>query len=195
MTETELVIARTYDAAGLEVGDGRTILGRLVPYGVPATVADVDGVPYREQHAPGAYARAARAAHRFLLNYEHREGVLDQLARGVRLDDRPDGLYGEFRAFDGAVGDQALELIRSGAAVGLSVQARIPPRSSRTLADGTIERTRAVLEHVALTSEPSYEGAGVLALRSGVRHPALEAVRAWRPDLETVRAHRPISGV
>jgi len=184
VTTDDLVIARTFEPE-LELGDGRTIVGRLVPYGVPATVADGDGVPYREQIAAGAFARAVRAPHRFLLDYEHRAGLLDQIGRAVGLDDQADGLYGTFRAFDGAVGDQGLELIRSGAATGLSVLARIPARGSRTLDDGTIERTRAILESVALTAAPAYDGAGVLAVRSAAgaaSTPRLDAVLAWRAE-------------
>jgi HK97 family phage prohead protease len=185
----ELHIVRRFEPE-LELGDGRTIVGRLVPYGVSAEVADrlpdgSYGPIYREQHAAGSYARSARGAHRYLLDYEHERGLMNKIGRAVELDDRPDGLYGTFRAFDGAVGDQGLELIRSGAATGLSVQARIPPRSSRTLADGTVERTRAILESVALTSEPAYVGAGVLAVRSAgeaASRPRIDAVLAWRAE-------------
>lgn len=187
-----VVIARSF-AAELEVADGRTIVGRLVPYGVRALVQDMDppgdlagtplGDPYYEQMAPGMFARSTRAAPRYLLNYEHRGGLLDQIGRAVELDDRDDALYGSFRAFDGAVGDQGLELIRSGAATFLSVQARIPRRTSRTLDDGTVERTRGHLEHVALTGTPAYADAGVLALRTAPpagMAPGVAAVRAWQ---------------
>ena len=192
MTETETPlevakIVRSFDAE-LEAGAGRTIVGRLVPYGVPADVADAGGIPYREQIARGAFRRAARAPHRYWLNWEHREGILDQIARGSALTEADDGLDGEFVAVDGLVGDQALAMIRSaaeaGEPLGLSIQARIPPRTSRTLDDGTIERTLAILEHVALTTEPAYAGAAVTAIRSSSgRYPEIEAVRARQAEL------------
>lgn len=183
MTDSAEIRILRFDST-LELGDGRTIVGRVVPYNVPALVADELGVTYREQIAPGTFRRAVRAPNRVLLNYEHRTGILDQVARCTELVESDAGLDGVFRALDGVPGDQALELIRSGAVTGLSVQARIPPRTSRTLDDGTIERTLAVLEHVALVAEPAYAGAGVTAVRSSSSsRPLLEAVRARNAEL------------
>lgn len=183
MNETT-TITRAY-AAELEVGDGRTIVGRIVPYGEVARVADGAGEPYDEVWLPGAFRRVMRAADRVLLNYEHRAGLLDQVARCTALADGDGGLDGEFRAFDGPVGDHALELVRSRAVLGLSVQARVPARR-RVRADGVVERTLATtLEHVALTASPAYAGAVVTAVRSAgelLEAPetaGIDEVRAW----------------
>jgi HK97 family phage prohead protease len=181
-SETEIVVVRAY-AGPVDVDDGRTIVGRCVPFDVPAMVAEPDGVPYREIWRAGAFRRVCRGAGRVLLNYEHRPGLVDTIGPAVALEERDDGLYGTFRAMAGVPGDQALELIRSGAVVGLSVQA-VVPASSRRLDDGTIERTFAKrLEHVALTGTPAYRDAAVTAVRSGEREepvPRIDDVRAWR---------------
>jgi HK97 family phage prohead protease len=147
-------------------GDGRTIVGRCVPYGVPKLVADGDGTPYTEVWRRGAFRRSVKAPNRVLLNYEHREGIGDVIGHAVSLTETDDGLEGEFRALSGTAGDQALELIRAGVTTGLSVSCAIPPTGSRLLADGVVERTLATLRHVALTGRPAYDEAMVTATRS-----------------------------
>jgi HK97 family phage prohead protease len=179
----ELLIVRAY-AGPLETTDGRTIVGRCVPFDVPAMVADADGVPYREIWRAGAFRRVVRGAGRVLLNYEHRDGLVDTIGPAIELEERPDGLHGTFRAMNGVPGDQALELIRSGAVTGLSVQAVVSVPHSRVLDDGTVERSLAKrLEHVALTGVPAYHDATVTAVRSApdeLGAPRIDEIRAWR---------------
>lgn len=164
-SSTSTTITRSFAATDLEVGDGRTIVGRLVPYGEVARVADGLDEPYDEVWVPGAFRRVVRAADRVLLNYEHRAGLLDQIARCTSLVDGDGGLDGEFRAFDGPVGDHGLELVRSKAVTGLSVAARVPARR-RVRDDGVVERHLAtMIEHVALTAAPAYAGAAITAVR------------------------------
>lgn len=181
---TDLVVVRNY-AAPLEAGDGRTIVGRCIPFDVPALVAEPGGIPYREVWRAGAFRRVVRDRGHVLLNYGHRDGLLEQIGPAVELEEREDGLHGTFRALATNSGDQALELIRSGAVTGLSVQCVVSTRHSRTLEDGTVERSLAKrLEHVALTAAPAYRDAGVTAVRSGPELeddvPRIDEVRAWR---------------
>lgn len=159
-------IERRY-TTDLDVSDGRSIIGRCVPYNEPTTAADPpDFVPYVEVVRPGAFGRFLRAhrSGRFRLTYEHQTDPLSVLASADELVERDDGLHGVFRALDGRVGDQAIELVRSGTCTGLSVTALV--HRSRTLDDGTVERTRLQLVDVALTANPAYRGAAVTALRS-----------------------------
>lgn len=159
-------IERRY-TTDLDVSDGRTIIGRCVPYNEPTTVADPpDFVPYTEVVRPGAFGRFLRAhrSGRFRLTYEHQMDPLSVLASADELVEHDDGLHGTFRALDGRVGDQAIELVRSGTCTGLSVSALV--LRSRTLEDGTVERTRLELVDVTLTANPAYSGAVVTALRS-----------------------------
>jgi hypothetical protein len=88
------------------------------------------------------------------------------------LQERSDGLYGEWRVMDTRAGDDALAMVREGEITGLSIGFK--PNSgggTRKTADGVLERVSGHLDHVALTSEPVYPDAGVLAVRSvSVRH-------------------------
>lgn len=160
----------------VEVGDGRTILGLCAPYDVVATVAD-GGIPYQEIIRPGAFRRSTRAPNRVLLNYEHRTDLGNVIGPATDLVERDDGLHGTFRVLPGALGDLALEMIRSGAVTGLSVSAALHPQGSR-IVDGVVERRLLLLDHVAITSSPAYDGAEVLALRSGPRQDAIAAALA-----------------
>jgi uncharacterized protein len=190
MTQSDLTIMRAY-AAELELADGRTIVGRCLPYGEPAQVCDQlpDGTvsaPYFEVVKAGACKAICRAPGRVLLNYEHRGGLLDQAGSCVDLTERDDGLWSTFRALSSPSGDQALELIRSGAVTGLSVEAIATAAGSRRLPDGTVERHRLKqLRHVALVAQPAYAGAGVTALRSAVEveQPTIRQVRARQAEL------------
>jgi HK97 family phage prohead protease len=168
-----------------EEGDGRTLYGRVVPYGVVANVADPPHFnPYRESFVPGAFRAQLQAANRIdvLLNYEHRQGISDVVGRGVALDDQPDGLYGTFRMLSHADGDKALELYHAGILRGLSTEFSV--RKSRTV-DGVVQRVDARIGNVALCREfgantggakAAYPGAEVLNVRAIGSEQAADAV-------------------
>ncbi len=159
----------------LHEGDGRTLVGRVVPYNVVADVADPPTwQPYKESFAPGAFNAQLTAANRIdvLLNYEHRQGISDVVGRGVSLDERPDGLYGTFRMLSHGDGDKALELYHAGVLRGLSTEFAV--RKSRTV-DGVVQRVDARIGNVALCREhgspfggakAAYAGAEVLSVRT-----------------------------
>lgn len=151
-------------------GDGRTLIGRVVPYNVIATVADPPTYkPYRESFATGAFRAQVAAANRVLLNFNHRQGISDVVGRGISLDDRPDGLYGAFRVLDHPDGDKALQLYHDRVLTGMSTE--FAARKSRTV-DGVVERVDARILGVALCREhgvdngAAYQGAEVLAVRT-----------------------------
>lgn len=161
-----VVVTRAF-AASLDAGDGRTIVGRCVPYGVPATVCDPGGTPYTEVWRRGAFRRSCKAPSRVLLNYEHHDAIGDVIGHAVELRESDDGLDAVFRALPGTPGDQALELIRAGVVTGLSINASVPPSGTKYRNDGVHERHLANLHHVALTGIPAYADAQVYATRSG----------------------------
>jgi hypothetical protein len=164
MNESRVEIVRSFNAELTEAeGDGRTILGRCVPYGEVADVEDEHG-PYREMFARGAFRRANKSPQHVLLDFEHQTDPLSVLGHGVEFIERDDGLYGTFRAINGPVGDQGLEMVRAGMLTGLSVRALVlgPGRK-----DGdVVVRTACHLDRVALCRQPAYAGAVVEALRS-----------------------------
>lgn len=176
MNETEVAevveygtIRREIEVVDLEVGDGRTIYGRCVPYDVEALVSD-GGMPYREVCRRGMFPKPvvkASLARGVLLNWQHSGDLGNQIGKAEEILEREDGLYGTFRARPGVFGDQGLELIRDGSATGLSIQVQMHARGTVRRDDGLVERTRAnLLEHVALTGSPAYPDAGILAVRA-----------------------------
>jgi HK97 family phage prohead protease len=175
--------------ADLEIrSDGRTVEGRLVPYGQIAEVFDHEGVPYRETFVRGAFAGACKVPEKIDLRYTHSPALDNVLARGVALEEREDGLYGQFYLYE-SVATRAREVL-AGHAKHLSV-GFFPIASRRR--GGVVERVKAFLEHVAATPTPAYEGAGVLAIREEeigeevpVEAPSLEEVQAWLQEHRTI---------
>ena len=145
--------------------DGRTLIGRCVPYEEPASVIDPDGSAYSEMFTRGAFARAVKAPNRVWLRFEHRVGLMEQLGRGQTFEEKDDGLYGTLRVANGSVGDHALSLVTDGMLTGLSVGFR--PLDARARAvNGVVVRRRCHLEEVSLVTEPAYAGAGVMEVRA-----------------------------
>lgn len=183
------LIKRIY-AAELEAGDGRTIDVRIVPYGVPATVADVPGRPYREEWAAGCFDHQVRASDKVkvLMNFEHQPGLAGMIGRGTALRSAPDGLHGTFRIFENSSdGDKALELVREGVLDGISLEAYA--RKSVRTAEGVMRRERADLVNVALCRNPAFEDARVLAVRQEVIFDeALLPLELDQAQLERARA-------
>jgi HK97 family phage prohead protease len=153
--------------------DGRTLVGRAVPYGVT-----VDVGAYRERFVAGAFAEQIKGGqlHTVHLYASHRrriEGDLP-LAKTSALEERSDGAWGEWRLPHTTDADNALELFRSGTVSGLSIGFKSPQGGSVKGADGVIERRRAHLDHVVLTPHPVYADAGVVSVRSA------PDLTAWR---------------
>lgn len=159
----EQLLVRSFDARLDEVGDGRTLVGRCVPFNEVATVSD-GGTAYQEMFVQGAFARAVKAPNRVWLNFEHSAGISNVLGHGVAFEEHRDGLYGTLRIDEGADGEKALRLHREGILESLSVQFR--PMSRQRIQDGIVVRDSVHLDAVALCREGAYEGAKVLAVRA-----------------------------
>ena len=145
--------------------DGRTLFGRIVPYGEIAEVADSAGRPYRERFVPGAFARsiAQRAEKvRLLVNHEHRTRL--PIGRAVNLSEADDGLHGEFHVSATRDADEVLELVRDGVLDAFSVG--FSPVRDRKASDGTVERVEASIRECSVVSFPAYAGAAIAGLRS-----------------------------
>lgn len=191
-----LLIEREYLIEDADVdGDGRTVLVRAVPYGVPALVADgVDdrarGLAtrqYREGWEHGAFRRAVRAPHRvpFVVgrHSDRRTNPYADVGRARVLEERADGLYASLLVDRSGFGDHALEKITSGQWRGVSVGAAALGHRDEgdPHAGGVRWRTRAALDHILLTEHPAYVGAEVLAVREETAAPLLAAWRAKYP--------------
>jgi len=145
--------------------DGRTLLGRAVPYGVTADVGN-----YQERFVHGAFARQVASGQVGQVKiFESHHARLDgapPIGKTSELHERSDGLHGAWPLFNTTRASDALELVHSGEVTGLSVGFKATPGGSVRAADGAIERRSVHLDHVVLTHEPIYQGAGVLAVRS-----------------------------
>jgi HK97 family phage prohead protease len=179
---TELVIERS--AQALEpVGDGWTVYGRAVPYGVEQRVSDDGRSWYVEEFAHGAYSRDAAKGGRWVnLMVGHSGDDGDRfLGRCVEFVEQPDGAYAAFRL------DRShplAEAARSGELTGWSVSAHVY-RTRAIMRGGREVFVREVcgLRHVAATPVPQYAGAGVMVARhhelvTQVARPRLDAWRA-----------------
>lgn len=149
-------------SADLTAGDGRTVFGRVVPYGQVAEVSDGAG-PYLERFDFGSFGRSIRergAKVKLMTGHDHRRLPV---GRAVELDERQDGLHAAFAIAQTRDGDDALELVRSGTVDAFSVGFR----GIRQKFDGdVVVRTEAALLEVSLVGVPAYPGAAIAGVRS-----------------------------
>lgn len=180
----ELIIQRSAAAPLEAAGDGWTLYGLAVPYGVESLVSDDGLVFYREVWSAGAFARDVGKGGRWVnLMVGHAGDEGDRyLGRCVAIHEDSQGLWPTFRL------DRShpqAEAARAGELTGWSVSARIY-RSRRQVVNGqpVVTREQAGLSHVAATAAPQYAGAGVSVAREhvlvdgGSKTPRLDALRA-----------------
>jgi uncharacterized protein len=161
-------------------GDGRTLVGPLLPRGVPARVVD-QGRLVTETFTRGALAGTNPARVPLTATHPRDAGTLP-IGVTLELDDRADAAWGAWRVSDTLLGNEVLALARDGVPLGLSVGFMELPGGSRWSADRTrVTRTRAALDHIAVVRVPAYEGAGVAGVRQGVAaRPTPVLLTLWR---------------
>jgi HK97 family phage prohead protease len=152
-----------YRAADLSPGEGRTVYGVAVPYGVDSEVRDHGGRPYRERVEYGACQRSiAERGHKLRLFVQHDRGKLP-IGKAVSLVEQHDGLHAAFEVAATRDGDDALTLVRSGTVDAFSIGFR----GVRERVDGDVlVRTEIALVECSLVAFPAHEGARVLGVRS-----------------------------
>jgi hypothetical protein len=143
-------------------GDGRTVYGRVVPYGETIEFRDHDGTMKRERFVKGALANMVRSWRRVTLAFEHGGGFHNTIGYGRELLERDDGGYATFRLYERDA-DKAREMLTESHR-GLSLE--FLPMGRDVLEAGVILRQRVHVERVAVVTDPAYLGAGVLAVRS-----------------------------
>jgi HK97 family phage prohead protease len=150
-------------------GDGRTLVGALLPWGVPAQVVD-QGRLVTETFERGALHGTEPARIPLTALHPRDSGTLP-IGVTVELDEREDAAWGAWHVSKTTVGDEVLELARDGVPLGLSVGFAEVPGGSRWSADRKrVTRTRAALDHVAVVRVPAYAGAGVVGVRGEPEH-------------------------
>ena len=146
-------------------GDGRTLVGPLLPWGTTARVLD-RGRLVTETFERGALHGNDPARVPLTATHPRDAGTLP-IGVTLSIDDRSDAAWGEWRVSDTHLGNEVLALARDGVPLGLSIGFAEVPGGSRWSPDRSrVTRTKAALDHVAIVRVPAYAGAGVV----GVRH-------------------------
>lgn len=153
--------------------DGRTVFGLCVPYGVDTVINESFG-SITERFERGSFARSIRergSKVKLMLNHERRKLPV---GRATLLEERSDGLYGEFLVSDTADGRDALTLVRDEVVDSFSIGFR--PLRNRMDGDVTV-RVEAALHEVSLVAFPAYEGALIGGVRSAIPQLSVEVAR------------------
>jgi HK97 family phage prohead protease len=145
-------------------GDGRTLVGPLLPWGREARVVD-RGRLVTETLARGALEGTDPATIPLTATHPRDAGTLP-IGRTLTIEDRADAAYGSWLVSDTMLGNEVLALARDGVPLGLSIGFAEVPGGSRWSADRQrVTRTRAQLDHIAVVRVPAYQGAGVAGVR------------------------------
>jgi phage head maturation protease len=164
MTEL-LTRALTAELNVREDGDGRTLEGPLLPWGVEAVVLD-RGRRVTEVFERGALHDVDPARVPLTATHPRDAGTLP-IGVTLAIDERAEAAWGSWRVSKTALGDEVLELARDGVPLGLSVGFMEVPGGSRWSPDRRrVTRTRAALDHIAVVRRAAYVGAEVAAVRS-----------------------------
>jgi phage head maturation protease len=166
-----------------EGGDGRTLIGPVMPWNVEAVVYD-RGRQVIETFERGALAGVVPG--QVPLTARHPRDA-EQLPIGVtqEIEERADAAWGAWHVSKVPLGDEVLELARDGVPLALSVGFLELPGGSRWSPDRRrVARTRATLDHVAVVRVGAYRGAAVVGIRAGGGEgpgvPLATLARRWR---------------
>jgi HK97 family phage prohead protease len=148
----------------IDVKDGRTVCGILVPWDTPTVIND----RLTEGFRSGAFDRQMERPYRvpFALGHMGANGELGGHAVGRLTMIRNDaaGLYGEAYVSETERGDEVLTLLRDGVYGSLSIGFRdMAPQAPDK--DGVTWRTSAQLIELAVVLTPAYEDAFVTEIR------------------------------
>lgn len=174
MTDKILYRAVASEFAWAPSEDGyRYLETRLVPYNMPTKVTDIINGQldsYVEEIAPEAFARQVHAAHpqslarvRFFDSHPMTDGS-SRLGWATALRADEAWLYGTFKLLPSRIGD--VEAMLEGGIHDVSIGFEPLAGGTMVRSDGSRQRIRARLDHVALEPEGAYPGAEVLAMRA-----------------------------
>jgi HK97 family phage prohead protease len=145
-------------------GDGRTLHGPVLPWGIEARVLEA-GRLVTETFERGALAGTDPGRVPLTATHPRDAGTLP-IGVTLTIDERDDAAWGEWRVSDTMIGNEVLALARDGVPLGLSVGFAEVPGGSRWSPDRQrVTRTRAELDHIAVVRVPAYQGAGVVGVR------------------------------
>jgi phage head maturation protease len=172
-----MTLDRCYYPSGLQLrddGDGRTLVGPLLPWGITARVVD-RGRLVEETFERGALHGTDPARVPLTATHPRDAGTLP-IGVTVELEERDDAAWGAWRVSKTALGDEVLALAADGVPLGLSVGFAEVPGGSRW----SVDRRRVTRTRPRSTTWPS----------SGC--PPTPAP-AWPPCAPPCSRHRPCS--
>jgi HK97 family phage prohead protease len=175
--------ALTTDLHVRDGGDGRTLEGALLPWGVEARVLD-RGRLVVEVFERGALADVEVALVPLTATHP-RDGQTLPIGVTIELEERADAAWGAWHVSDTTIGNEVLALARDRVPLGLSIGFLELPGGSRWSPDRKrVTRTRAALDHVAVVRVAAYQGAAVAGVRAAqgaaAGHPLAALARRWR---------------
>lgn len=162
----------------------RTIELVVTPYEAEAVV-QMSGRLVTEVFSRGSYNGIERRANRIRVNRDH--DITRTVGRAVRLHpSREVGLVAEIRIAKTTLGDETLALADEGI---LDASAGYLPMEGGELWEtrDRVRITKAWLGHIAMTPDPAYHGANVLAVRHNDGAVVVAAVEEGTPNLDQVR--------
>jgi uncharacterized protein len=149
-------------------GDGRTLHGPLLPWGVEARVVD-RGRLVIETFERGALQGTEVARVPLMRTHPRDPGTLP-IGVTVELEERDDAAWGAWHISDTEAGNEVLALARDAVPLSLSVGFAEVPGGSRWSPDRRrVTRTRATLDHIAVVRVGAYRGAAVVGVRASGR--------------------------
>jgi HK97 family phage prohead protease len=166
-----MTLDRCYYPAALQLrdgGDGRTLVGPLVPWNVEARVVDC-GRLVVEVFERGALADADPGRIPLTATHPRDAGTLP-IGVTVELEERDDAAWGAWRVSETALGNEVLALAADGVPLGLSIGFAEVAGGSRWSPDRRrVTRTRVAVDHAAIVRVAAYAGAGVSAVRAALQ--------------------------
>lgn len=167
----------------------RTIELIVVPYDTDALVDQPYGRPVLEQVAPGAFEGIERRANRIRVNRDH--ALERTVGRAVAFHtSRAEGLIAELRIARTPLGDETLQLAEEEILDASAAFVPMPGGMTWARDRKSVRLTKLWLAHVAMTPDPAYESARVLAVRSGAAPDADGPGRIETPNLDVIRGWR-----
>lgn len=170
----------------------RTIEVIVMPYD-QETVVEYRGRMIRESVAPGAFDGIEKRPNRVNVNRDH--DITRHLGKAMSFHpSRVEGLVAELRIANTPLGDETLALADEGMLDASAAFAPIERRDGRPGEEWPDRNRRRLtwlwLGHIAMTPEPAYKDARVLAVRSGppteppggIVTPNLDRARALRAE-------------
>jgi|SRR5215510_4766517 len=164
-----------------DYGDGRTLIGRIVPYGEIISFIDQydQNQVKRERFVSGAFIRQTRAWHRVSLSFRHENGFNNTIGYGRELREKDDGAYATFRLYEGDAPKAREMIANSHGGLSIEFEALRPDHFDD---DGVIVRDNVRVTRVGITDDPAYQGAEVIAVRErdglAIATPHLDQIRA-----------------